>query len=139
MLCGRMCARTREATAEPAAGACGMRYPVESNGTFMETATSSQSTLFTVDTLKFAGAALLFLNHSQPKGFFGKKNQNKKSLILIKEDDSELKRKVNYSTTACESVFYQGAKTKTIFNLILMKKSVENVLAVKFTGTKVFF
>lgn len=54
MLCGRMCARAREATAEPASGACGMRYPVESNGTFMETATSSQSTLFTVDTLKFA-------------------------------------------------------------------------------------
>lgn len=54
MLRGRMCARTRDATAEPAAGACGMRYPVESNGTFMETAPSSQSTLSTVDTPKFA-------------------------------------------------------------------------------------
>lgn len=54
MLRGRMCARTREATAEPAAGACGMWYPVESNGTFMETATSSPSTLFIVDKLQFA-------------------------------------------------------------------------------------
>lgn len=54
MLCGRMCARTREATAEPAAGACGMWDPVESNGTFMETATSSPSTLYVVDKLKFA-------------------------------------------------------------------------------------
>lgn len=35
--------RAQEATAEPAAGACGMQHPVESNGTFMETATSSES------------------------------------------------------------------------------------------------
>lgn len=69
MLRGRMCARTREATAEPAAGACGMRYPVESNGTFMETASSSQSTWFIVDTLKFACAAFLFLIQPQRKGF----------------------------------------------------------------------
>ena len=32
-----VCVRVRVPTAEPAAGAHGMRYPVESNGTFMET------------------------------------------------------------------------------------------------------
>lgn len=42
-----VCARVHEATAEPAAGARGMQYPVESNGTFMETTTSSQSSWFT--------------------------------------------------------------------------------------------
>lgn len=43
--------RAHGATAEPAAGARGMQYPVESNGTFMETAhqhtTSSQSSCCT--------------------------------------------------------------------------------------------
>lgn len=43
--------RAHEATAEPAAGARGMQYPVESNGTFMETdhqhTTSRQSSCCT--------------------------------------------------------------------------------------------
>lgn len=37
-----VCARAPQATAEPAACACGMQYLVERNRTFMETATSSQ-------------------------------------------------------------------------------------------------
>lgn len=36
--CLCLCTRLREATAEPVAAARGMQYPVESNGTFMETA-----------------------------------------------------------------------------------------------------